>query len=162
MLDSLKQSLVKDMPKILSIPVKFCPFAVQGLVLEKALALAFAEAIEEGDLDFLLQRWLKLEVTDLNASWFVTFQQGKLRVQANAPQIDVSFSGQLNEFVLLMGRQEDPDTLFFQRRLKIEGDTELGLELKNLLDNLDFDSLPAWLSEGLKKSAGMVLQYHSA
>ena len=31
-------------------------------------------------------------------------------------------------------RLEDPDTLFFSRRLVIEGDTELGLALKNALD----------------------------
>lgn len=43
---------------------------------------------------------------------------------------DVSFSGNLNDLVLIAGRKEDPDTLFFQRRLSIEGDTELGLEVK--------------------------------
>jgi predicted lipid carrier protein YhbT len=32
----------------------------------------------------------------------------------------------------------DPDTLFFSRRLTIEGDTELGLLLKNRLDALEF------------------------
>jgi hypothetical protein len=31
-------------------------------------------------------------------------------------------------------RREDPDTLFFTRRLVLEGDTELGLALKNALD----------------------------
>ena len=127
MLTRLKQSLVKDMPRLLSLPVKMCPFALQGKAMEKALALSFAEAIEEGDLDFLEQRWLKLNVSDLAASWYITFDEEKLKVQANAPQVDVSFSGELNDFVLMMGRQEDPDTLFFQRRLKIEGDTELGL-----------------------------------
>jgi predicted lipid carrier protein YhbT len=39
--------------------------------------------------------------------------------------------------------------LFFQRRLVIEGDTELGLALKNLLDSLDWhlrlrDFLKPW------------------
>lgn len=38
--------------------------------------------------------------------------------------------------------KEDPDSLFFQRRLRIEGDTELGLEVKNLMDSLDLDELP--------------------
>jgi predicted lipid carrier protein YhbT len=41
-----------------------------------------------------------------------------------------------------VSRQEDPDTLFFQRRLTIEGDTELGLEVKNILDALDHENLP--------------------
>jgi predicted lipid carrier protein YhbT len=158
----LKQSLVKDMPRLLSLPVKVCPFSLQGKAMEKALALSFAEAIEEGDLDFLEQRWLKLTVSDLAASWYITFDNERLVVQANAPQVDVSFSGELNDFVLMMGRKEDPDTLFFQRRLKIEGDTELGLELKNLLDNLDIDDLPRWMSEPLKHGAAMVSEYRVA
>ncbi|MEE1672661.1 SCP2 sterol-binding domain-containing protein [Agarivorans aestuarii] len=162
MLTRLKQSLVKDMPRLLSLPVKMCPFSLQGKAMEKALALSFAEAIEEGDLDFLEQRWLKLTVSDLAASWYITFDNERLRVQAQAPQVDVSFSGELNDFVLMMGRKEDPDTLFFQRRLKIEGDTELGLELKNLLDNLDIDDLPAWMSEPLKHGAAMVSEYRLA
>jgi predicted lipid carrier protein YhbT len=37
----------------------------------------------------------------------------------------------------LVTREEDPDTLFFTRRLKLEGDTELGLLVKNTLDSLE-------------------------
>jgi O2-independent ubiquinone biosynthesis accessory factor UbiT len=44
--------------------------------------------------------------------------------------------------LLIAARKEDPDTLFFQRRLKIEGDTELGLEVKNLIDGIDIEQLP--------------------
>jgi predicted lipid carrier protein YhbT len=36
--------------------------------------------------------------------------------------------------VALALRREDPDTLFFSRRLVLEGDTELGLVVKNALD----------------------------
>ena len=39
-------------------------------------------------------------------------------------------------------RRVDPDTLFFERRLSIDGDTETGLRLKNLLDAVE---LPRWL-----------------
>ena len=48
----------------------------------------------------------------------------------------------MNDLILVAGRKEDPDTLFFQRRLSIEGDTELGLEVKNLMDNIEFEQLP--------------------
>jgi len=56
---------------------------------------------------------------------------------------DVSFSATGDDLVLIAGRKQDPDTLFFQRRLKIEGDTELGLEVKNLIDAIDIDQLPS-------------------
>ena len=45
----------------------------------------------------------------------------------------------------LMNRQQDPDTLFFQRRLMLTGDTELGLEIRNVLDAIDIDELPGKL-----------------
>jgi predicted lipid carrier protein YhbT len=48
----------------------------------------------------------------------------------------------LFDFVLLATRQADPDTLFFQRRIRIEGDTELGLGVKNTMDSMDWDDLP--------------------
>jgi predicted lipid carrier protein YhbT len=43
--------------------------------------------------------------------------------------------------VLLARRQEDPDTLFFSRRLSMEGDTELGLLVKNTLDAIELPVL---------------------
>jgi len=38
----------------------------------------------------------------------------------------------------------DPDRLFFDRRLVMEGDTELGLVLKNTLDAIGPAWLPSW------------------
>jgi predicted lipid carrier protein YhbT len=52
---------------------------------------------------------------------------------------DVRIRGSYEDFWRLAMRSEDPDTLFFQRRLTIEGDTETGLMLKNLLDGLEYD-----------------------
>ena len=55
---------------------------------------------------------------------------------------DLSFRATLSAYLQLLARQEDPDTLFFQRRLVIEGDTELGLLVKNLLDAVEWPRLP--------------------
>jgi predicted lipid carrier protein YhbT len=52
---------------------------------------------------------------------------------------DVRIRGSFDDFWLMATRAEDPDTLFFNRRLAIEGDTETGLTLKNLLDALEYD-----------------------
>ncbi|MGC2048204.1 MAG: SCP2 sterol-binding domain-containing protein, partial [Gallionella sp.] len=41
------------------------------------------------------------------------------------------------DFLMLALRKEEPDTLFFSRRLCMEGDTELGLLVKNTLDTLE-------------------------
>lgn len=122
----------------------------------EGLKLVFKEALEDGDFDFLEGKWLKVEVTDLNLRWFISFRNNQLVVAKSDQQADVSFSGQLNDLVLIAGRKEDPDTLFFQRRLSIEGDTELGLEVKNLMDSVDFDALPKVLNTGLNQLADFV------
>lgn len=102
----------------------------------------FKEALTDGDFDFLEERFLKVSVDDLQLSCFITLQQGQLRVLEQNDTCDVSFAAGLNDLILIAGRKEDPDSLFFQRRLRIEGDTELGLEVKNLIDSLDLDELP--------------------
>ncbi|MBM4189675.1 MAG: SCP2 sterol-binding domain-containing protein [Betaproteobacteria bacterium] len=55
----------------------------------------------------------------------------------------VTFSASAEDFVRLALRLEDPDTLFFNRRLLIEGDTDLGLAAKNLLDGVELETLTA-------------------
>lgn len=46
-------------------------------------------------------------------------------------------SAKANDFWQLYSRKQDPDTLFFARKLLLEGDTELGLMVKNMLDSLE-------------------------
>jgi predicted lipid carrier protein YhbT len=55
---------------------------------------------------------------------------------------DVTFRAALGTYLKLLSRQEDPDTLFFKRELAIEGDTELGLGVKNMLDAIEWPALP--------------------
>lgn len=50
---------------------------------------------------------------------------------------DLTLATTVADFLAVALRREDPDTLFFSRRLSIEGDTELGLLVKNTLDALD-------------------------
>ncbi|AJE14297.1 MULTISPECIES: ubiquinone anaerobic biosynthesis accessory factor UbiT [Stutzerimonas] len=120
------------------------PFLLQRLALERSLNQVFAEALADGAFDVLDARWMKLEVCDLGLAWCLTCANGRLRIAEHAP-VEVSIRGNWREFLLLASRQEDPDTLFFRRRLIIEGDTELGLAIKNLIDSLDPDTLPGWL-----------------
>ncbi|WP_324734401.1 ubiquinone anaerobic biosynthesis accessory factor UbiT [Pseudomonas paeninsulae] len=117
------------------------PFPLQRLVLEKVIARLFAEPLAAGEFDLLQGRWLRLEISDLQLAWCLTRDQSGLRIAAEAP-VDVCIRGNWREFLLLASRQEDPDTLFFRRRLMIEGDTDLGLGIKNLLDSLDPEGLP--------------------
>jgi predicted lipid carrier protein YhbT len=75
---------------------------------------------------------------------------------------DVIIEGELQDFWLLASRREDPDTLFFHRRLALKGDVATGLQVKNLLDALEYDTeahLRAVLGERAgKMAAGMAAQ----
>ncbi|WP_417702386.1 ubiquinone anaerobic biosynthesis accessory factor UbiT [Pseudomonas sp.] len=117
------------------------PFVVQRLVIEQAARRLFAAPLAEGAFDLLHNRWLRLEIIDLGLTWCLSYEDTQLRV-TRRHAVDVCIRGQWRDFLLLASRQEDPDTLFFRRRLVIEGDTDLGLGVKNLLDGLDPDQLP--------------------
>ena len=119
------------------------PFVLQRLALQQSLNRLVAAPLADGAFDILRDRWLRLQVRDLQLDWYLTRNNSGLQVTAQA-QAQVSISGNWADFLLLASRQEDPDTLFFRRRLVIEGDTELGLAIKNLLDSLDPDDLPYW------------------
>jgi predicted lipid carrier protein YhbT len=77
---------------------------------------------------------LRLEVRGLPFAPQFTLDFIGLRPAFGEP--DVTIRASLRDYVALALRREDPDTLFFTRRLVIEGETELGLEVKNALDAL--------------------------
>ena len=73
--------------------------------------------------------------------WQMDFQIRDRHIRAAVDGIipDVTISGELQDFMELLGGRADPDALFFQRRLNMEGDTEAGVHIKNLLDSLEYD-----------------------
>ncbi|CAE6915454.1 lipid carrier protein [Vibrio sp. B1FLJ16] len=132
------------------------PQSLQKKALLDGLNLVFKEALDDGDFDFLQDKWLKVAIKDLDLAWYISYQDENLLLAEKPVQEDVSFSGNLNDLVLIAGRKEDPDTLFFQRRLSIEGDTELGLEVKNLMDSVDLEQLPKAMQVALNQLADFV------
>lgn len=141
MLDKLRSRLVRLGPSLMRTPVKLAPFALKRQVLEHVLSWQFRQALEEGELEFLEGRWLCIEVRDIELRWFTSVQNGRLVVQEDAPA-DVCFSADASDLLMIAARKQDPDTLFFQRRLVIEGDTELGLNVKNLMDAIELEAMP--------------------
>lgn len=138
-----RAQLLKLSERVLPLAAR-TPFLLQRIALERSLNQLFAEPLVEGAFEALEGHWMRLEVPDLGLGWCLTCDRQTLRIAAQVP-VQVTIRGNWREFLLLASRQEDPDTLFFRRRLVIEGDTELGLAIKNLIDSLDPDMLPPWL-----------------
>jgi len=147
------RTALPKIPTLLLKPVSHLPFGLQSLVLKSVLKSVFEASLAEGDLDFIKQKWLKIEIPDININWYFSCGPQREILMQKQGRFDVCIRGSLKSFILLAAQREDPDTLFFQRDLVIEGDTDLGLEIKNLLDSLDLDDLPPELLFTLRSSA---------
>ena len=83
-------------------------------------------------------RRLRLQVADARLEFDYTWRSGAFYpLSASESEPDLILRADAWDFYQLLQRSEDPDTLFFNRRLVIEGATELGLMVKNTLDSLD-------------------------
>lgn len=123
--------------------------------LEQVLSWQFRQALAEGELEFLEGRWLSIHVRDIGLLWYTSVVDGRLVVSQQA-DADVSFSADASDLLMIAARKQDPDTLFFQRRLVIEGDTELGLYVKNLMDAIELEQMPKALRVMLLQLADFV------
>ncbi|MBX3526876.1 MAG: SCP2 sterol-binding domain-containing protein [Rhodoblastus sp.] len=122
--------------------LRHAPAPLQGRLLERAVNQLLRGQPLAARLDELAGKCFRLCVDDVPLALSFEVVAGGLRRTTRAPHVTIR--GTLQDFVDLARRREDPDTLFFQRRLAVEGETETGLHLKNLLDGWEYD-LPGHL-----------------
>ncbi len=152
MLDKLRSRLVHFGPSLMSVPVKLAPLpSSAGAGASAELAVSPGAG---GGLEFLEGRWLSIHVRDIGLLWYTSVVDGRLVVSQQA-DADVSFSADASDLLMIAARKQDPDTLFFQRRLVIEGDTELGLYV-NLMDAIELEQMPKALRVMLLQLADFV------
>lgn len=124
------------------------PVRVIGPLLGRLLNHVLREPLADGALDILATRELALRVDDLGIQ--LGFRLLNNRISVSAPVApDAIISGPFAAFAWLAGNEADADTLFFHRHLLMEGDTELGLVIKNVLDATDLSTLPPVLARTL-------------
>lgn len=116
-----------------------------GVVLVTGLNAALKlRLLPEDSLETLDGKLFRVRVNDTGGEACFTYYGGLFRpVFRPQREPDLAFAANLSAYLQLMARQEDPDTLFFNRELSIEGDTELGLVVKNMLDAIEWPKLPA-------------------
>jgi len=111
-------------------------------------AIVKMKLLPDDSLALLEGKNFLIDVLDTGGRAAFTFRDGLFRPVFTAPETpDLAFRANLSAFLQLAARQEDPDTLFFNRTLSIEGDTELGLIVKNMLDAMElpkFAGIPAF------------------
>jgi predicted lipid carrier protein YhbT len=112
-----------------------------SLLLVTAINLALAPHLPSGVAALLKDRRLSIRVRDARLAFDFVWAGRHFVPSAPHPRPDLAISANLQDFLLLAQRRQDPDTLFFSRRLLMEGDTELGLVVKNALDAIELPLL---------------------
>ena len=131
-----------EIPFFLAKPLSLLPKRIARRPTERALNIMFAAELGDGDLDFLCDQVVTVNVDDMDLRFSLTLVENRLRVLRAPRDVDLEISGTAYAFLQLATRVEDTDTLFFRRHLRTSGDTELGLYVKNLLDSMDLDTMP--------------------
>jgi predicted lipid carrier protein YhbT len=106
-------------------------------LLAGALNFALAPKLPPDVRQLLQGRKLRIHVRDARLTFDFTWEGNGFAACSAGAQADLTVSANAYDFLQLAQRREDPDTLFFSRRLSTEGDTELGLVVKNTLDALE-------------------------
>lgn len=104
--------------------------------------------LRDQDWTPVIGRRLCLQVQDLGLRVYFSLGSDGFRAEAGGRPA-TTFSATARDLARLALRLEDPDTLFFDRRLRIEGDTDLGLRVKNMLDAVELDTAAAAMPLGL-------------
>jgi predicted lipid carrier protein YhbT len=110
------------------------------LALVGGLNLALGRILPR-TLEPLTGKRLLLRMTDAGLALRFTLTPRGFRPLFDARTPDLTISATTRDYLALALREEDPDTLFFSRRLLMEGETDLGLLVKNTLDAVDWDAL---------------------
>ncbi|WP_224797692.1 ubiquinone anaerobic biosynthesis accessory factor UbiT [Idiomarina abyssalis] len=128
---------VSSIPKIIQPINKLIPERIINFGSEQLLNRLFKEEIISGDLDFISERVVEIKVKDIDLSLFLTLKGNQLKALKRPVNADVQLSADGDALLLLVYGKVDPDTLFFNRKLMVKGNTELGLHLKNFLDTIE-------------------------
>jgi predicted lipid carrier protein YhbT len=129
------------LPAAIARAVSRLPQWPPAFVLSRVLDLGTGPVVARDALQPLVGRRFALVVRDLGLT--VHFECTPIGFRPSPPPYapELTIAASLRDFIALALREEDPDTLFFGRRLAIGGDTDLGLTVKNLLDGIDWSGL---------------------
>jgi predicted lipid carrier protein YhbT len=118
-----------------------------AMLLVTALNFGLAKQIPADVGQLLHKKKLRIHVRDARLTFDFIWKGRRFLASGRHATPDLTISANVFDFLQLAQRQEDPDTLFFNRRLSMEGDTELGLIVKNTLDALELPvlDLQQWL-----------------
>ena len=136
---------MKNQPLILPKPVgdilSILPGYPQTMLFVHAVNLVLGDTLRSEVMQPLQGKLISIQVTDAGVAFYFTLGRNGMVACRRIREPELTISASAYDFLMLALRKEDPDTLFFSRRLCMEGDTELGLLVKNTLDALELPPL---------------------
>lgn len=124
-------------PRALGRLIEHLPTWPTSFTFSCILDMALRQVIKRRDLQALYGKRVAIHVTDVGLHLYFTVKSNGFSAASGNVTPDLAISATAHDFYLLAMRKEDSDTLFFNRRLVVEGDTELGLVAKNTLDAIE-------------------------
>lgn len=123
-------------PPIASLLGRLPPYP-GSVMLAAALNVGVADQLPDDVRQMLTGKKLRIAVRDAHLTFDFTWSGDGFAARRGGGEADLTITASAYDFLQLAQRREDPDTLFFSRRLSMEGDTELGLVVKNALDAME-------------------------
>jgi predicted lipid carrier protein YhbT len=124
------------------------------LALIAGLNIALGRMIPREPLEPMIGKRFAIRVLDAGMNLRFAYGSRGFKPIFDSAAPDLTISARSRDFIALLAREEDPDTLFFSRRLLMEGDTDLGLLVKNTLDGIElprFDAARLSPAEALRR-----------
>ncbi len=123
--------------KVIAVPGRLVPSWISAIgagVLMSRITDKNPELYER--LKELKGRVICFDATDISKKFFMVIKEEDILVLPNfGGKVDVVMKGKINMLFSLLLGIEDPDTVFFSRRLEINGDTAVAIHFKNILNS---------------------------
>lgn len=129
------------LPQPLGALLSLLPQYPHSLIFAQAVNFALKDKLRDEVWQPLHGKRVCIRVRDAGVSFHFTLGPSGIIARHASASPDLTIGAAAQDFLLLALRKEDPDTLFFSRRLVMEGDTELGLLVKNTLDGMELPPL---------------------
>ena len=133
--EELKKKIKDKLYKSMNLPLKAMPSWMEAI----GAGVFVAHILENnprfrqrlGEVD---DKVFLFEAKDVGKKFFLHIKDKDIKVHPHSSRTpDVTMSGNVSVLMDVMLGKEDPDTVFFSRKLEITGDTATAIHFKNLL-----------------------------
>ena len=134
----IKERIKTSFLKLLKLPLNLTPLWIEAIGMGAVMGAIvdgnkrFKERLKEVD-----DKTFLFEAVDLNKKFYLRIKDGDIKIIPHlAKEPDVVMKGETKVFFGLLLGKEDPDTVFFSRKLEISGDTAAAIHFKNILNSM--------------------------